>query len=334
MHSHHMDQELSVRCLCANCGAKLRLPLSKFGSTAPCPECSRPTALTLEDQPARAFPECLTPEQVLTSFSGISLARPVMPWIYYLEGIAAVVAMSLALLGYFALLGMAICGVWGCMTTVSRLLGATDVGILFFEIKLFICVVLLGVGTLFLVLLAKPLLVGRSNSGEALELNPSFEPALYAFANRIAELVGSPALAGICVDLTLGVSVDFSGPSRKNPVLTLGLPILAALNTRELAGMICAELGMYSTATGGWHARIVSRISSWFVRAIYGRDEWDLWLVDRVETLRSPLGRQLVKAAIASISYCRRSLGGLYYLPRTCSRLLLRHQEQQANNWA
>jgi hypothetical protein len=57
--------------------------------------------------------------------------------------------------------------------------------------------------------------------------------------------------------------------------LTLGLPLVAGLNTRQLAAVVAHELGHCTQAFAMRLDYVISRVDRWFLRVVYERDTWD-----------------------------------------------------------
>jgi len=61
-------------------------------------------------------------------------------------------------------------------------------------------------------------------------------------------------------------------------VLALGLPLVANLTARELAGVVAHEFGHFTQGVGMRLHYIVNSINIWFARVAYQRDAWDVAL--------------------------------------------------------
>src|SRR6185369_1001304 len=61
-------------------------------------------------------------------------------------------------------------------------------------------------------------------------------------------------------------------------VLTIGLPLVAGLDTRQLAGVLAHEFGHFTQGFGMRLTYIIRTINAWFARVAYERDAWDVWL--------------------------------------------------------
>jgi len=57
--------------------------------------------------------------------------------------------------------------------------------------------------------------------------------------------------------------------------LFLGLPLVAGLNTRQLAAVIAHELGHCTQSFAMRLGYVIDRVDNWFRRVVYERDTWD-----------------------------------------------------------
>ena len=95
-----------------------------------------------------------------------------------------------------------------------------------------------------LVALVKPLFARRDQGLDDFELQPAHEPLLFEFISRLCHSVGAPAPASIVVDTNVNAGASFIKGIFDRPLrLTLGLPLVLGLDTRQLAGVIAHELG-------------------------------------------------------------------------------------------
>ena len=57
--------------------------------------------------------------------------------------------------------------------------------------------------------------------------------------------------------------------------MNLGLPLVAGMNTRQLAAVLAHELGHCSQFFALRLGYVINNIDAWFVRVVYERDTWD-----------------------------------------------------------
>ena len=61
-------------------------------------------------------------------------------------------------------------------------------------------------------------------------------------------------------------------------MLTIGLPLVAAMDLKQLAGVLAHEFGHFAQGTALRLSYIVRSINAWFARLVYEHNEWDHWL--------------------------------------------------------
>jgi Zn-dependent protease with chaperone function len=148
-------------------------------------------------------------------------------------------------------------------------------------------VALIALGVLWVLSLIKPLFL-RAGGGEAGGgVSISQEPLLYAFADRLADVVGSPRPEVIRLGLDVNASASYEtglmGLRRRTFTLTLGIPLVAGLTLPQLTGIIAHEFGHFSQRGSTFLHRVIRRINFWFLAAVYRQDMLD----DLIEELTS-----------------------------------------------
>lgn len=137
-------------------------------------------------------------------------------------------------------------------------------------------------GVVILFFLFKPIFARQPKHAQPLALNPSSEPLLYAFIHKICDVVGAPSPRRIDLDCQLNASAGFRrgfGSFLGNDlVLVIGLPLVANMNARELAGIVAHEFGHFTQGVGMRLTYIIRSINFWFARVAYERDAWDVAL--------------------------------------------------------
>ncbi len=123
--------------------------------------------------------------------------------------------------------------------------------------------------------LLKPLLSGRSRESRTRSLTRDSDPILFAFVDRICDVVQSPKPSRINVDCDINASA-YRG--RNQFVLTLGMPLVSGLSLQQFAGVLAHEFGHFSQDTGMRLTFVLRSITGWFGRVVYDRDSWDDWL--------------------------------------------------------
>ncbi len=125
----------------------------------------------------------------------------------------------------------------------------------------------------------KPFFARRPPKPEPYGLNRDAEPELYAFIETLCDVVGAPRPKRIELDCDLNAAAGFDrvsgGMSRNNLVLVIGLPLVAALNLRQFAGVLAHELGHFTQGAGMRASLLINSVDGWFARAAFERDSWD-----------------------------------------------------------
>lgn len=143
------------------------------------------------------------------------------------------------------------------------------------------------VGATIILFMVKPLFAKAATAPKTLKLDPLKEPVFFHFVNKIAMAVGAPRPKEIEVDCQVNASASF----RKglfsffgnDLVLTIGMPLLAGFNTRQLAGVLAHEFGHFSQGAGMRFHYLTYKVNNWFFNAVYLRDSWDEKLDEAAE---------------------------------------------------
>ena len=119
-----------------------------------------------------------------------------------------------------------------------------------------------------------------TNKRNTIILDREREPEFHAFVETIAESVGAPAPWRIEIDHLANASASYHRLPidlfRRRMILTLGAPLIACMNTRQLAGIIAHEFGHFSQRLGMGTVLGVMHIALWFIAgAGAGGSEYD-----------------------------------------------------------
>ena len=220
---------------------------------------------------------------ILSGFRG-QIVRPKTSVLYHVGLVLVAATMLLLPLIYVAMVGTVAYAVY--FHAVHNFRPIMDMGtintgaiILF---KLLIYFIPLFAGAVVVFFMFKPLLAGRPKSAQPLALNPATERLLYAFIEKICDVVGAPSPKRIDLDCQLNAAAHFRrgffSLVGHDLVLVLGLPLVANLTARELAGVIAHEFGHFTQGAGMRLNYIINRVNFWFARVAYQRDSWDVAL--------------------------------------------------------
>jgi Zn-dependent protease with chaperone function len=274
-----MHDETS-KCDCIVCGNHIEFPVSAAETEVSCPHCGETTRLVL---PATDGAEQgLSANEVLAGFTGPITSAPVS-FFYQLGLLLTAATMGILPIVYLAMIGCAGFGVYYYATHASFLVESARGGFQIIMLGLIAYLTPLFTGGVMVFFMIKPLFARRPRHAQPLALNPAVERTLFTFIAKISELVGAPMPTRIDLDCHLNASARFrrggaSALSKADLALTIGLPLVAGLNARELAGVIAHEFGHFTQSSGMRLSYFVRSINAWFARVVYERDAWDVSL--------------------------------------------------------
>ena len=219
---------------------------------------------------------------------------------------------------------------WG---PIMHLGGFTGGRIMIFKFLIYLAPLFAGVVVVFF--LFKPLLAGRPKHAQPLALNPADNPMLYAFIAKICDVVGAPAPTRIDLDCELNASASFRrgflSMLGHDLVLTIGLPLVANLSARELAGVIAHEFGHFTQGAGMRLSYIIRTINFWFARVAYQRDAWDEALEEWSNEVEDGRVAIIVWTVQIAVWFSRLVLKLLLFTGHIISGFMLRQMEYDAD---
>ena len=141
-----------------------------------------------------------------------------------------------------------------------------------------------GIGMVIIVML-KPLIFGWWRGKDTrFEITRDREPLLFEFIDHICSFSGAPIPNRVFIDCDVNASVGLSYGMRSaifggnDCDLTIGLPLVAGLNTSEFAGVLAHEFGHFTQSGTRRMEYIVRTLLYWFAHIHYHRDKMDDWL--------------------------------------------------------
>ncbi len=168
-------------------------------------------------------------------------------------------------------------------------------------------------------------------------MNGTVNPLLYAFIAKICDIVGAPAPKRIDMDCQLNASASFyrgfRGMLGNDLVLTIGLPLVANLSTRELAGVIAHEFGHFTQGAGMRLCYVIRSINFWFARVACQRDAWDEALENWSSDVRDGRVAILVWSVQIAVWFSRLILKLLMLIGHIVAGFMLRQMEYDADAW-
>ena len=136
--------------------------------------------------------------------------------------------------------------------------------------------------------MVKPLFGRRGVRAQPPVLDEQAAPRVHALVAEVCRTVGARPPRRIELSCLVNASASLEGGLRgffgDRQILTLGLPLVAGLTQRELAGVIAHEFKHFRQGSGMRVSYLIRLVDAWFVRAIYMRDRWDnaiAWFAER-----------------------------------------------------
>ncbi len=192
------------------------------------------------------------------------------------------------------------------------------------------------VGTILVLFMIKPIFARRPKQARPLTLSRQKEPILFAFVEKICQTVGAPTPRSIHMDAQVNASASFRrgvvSLFGNDLVLTLGLPLVAGLNIRQLAGVLAHEFGHFAQGVGLRFTYIIRSVNMWFHRVVYERDAWDERLAELSEKSDIRIGIILYLARFF-VWITRRILWVLMMVGHVISCFMLRQMEYDADRY-
>lgn len=306
-----------------------------------CPTCANRTTLYMPDT-ARA--EVLEEAPILEENSGSHLnatftgaVTPAPVGLLYKIGMVVVlITMVILPIIYFALIGTAGWGVYLWATKGTFILGGGGGGRAML-LKLAIYLTPLFSGIVVVLFMIKPLLARRVPPPHPLGLSKEAAPALYELIEKICVVVGAPKPSRVDVDCQLNASASFRRGMRSffssDLVLTVGMPLVAGLTAKQLAGVLAHEFGHFTQGFGMRLTYIIRSINAWFARIAYERDAWDMTLEEwgRTEDFRISI---IVNLGRLAVWFSRLILKILLWIGHAIGCFMLRQMEYDADSYA
>ncbi len=328
----------TAKCDCVACSNHIEFPIEAAGTQINCPHCGATTELlapaaeeTIENQGG------VSPEQVLAGFTGPIKRTPVS--LFYGLGLILVAGMMALLPAlYLALTAGVGYGVYYYGTSASGLLHSMGGGIYVFIVKLMIYFGPLFAGCVMVFFMIKPLFARRPSHAQPLALNPAVEKTLFTYIAKICTLVGAPLPTRIDLDCQLNASAGFrrggaSTLGKPDLALTIGLPLVAAMNAREFAGIVAHEFGHFTQGFGMRLSYFIRCINSWFARVVFERDAWDVAIEQAAMECRDWRIGIIIGCGRLGIWLSRLLLKGLMLTGHGACCFLLRQMEYNADNY-
>ena len=197
---------------------------------------------------------------------------------------AVAVTMAILPVLYVALIVVAGYGVYLFATLCFAAVWAWPIGVnrISLPIKVVCSCTPLLVGGAVVIAMIKPLFARSVKRMQPLALNPEVEPGVHRLVQEVCRTLGAPPPRRIELTCDLNASAGFARGWRGffggQLILTLGMPLVAGLTQRELAGVVAHEFGHFRQRTGMRVSFLIRVVNLWFARVVYVRDAWDQFL--------------------------------------------------------
>lgn len=321
------DSSAYQKVLCPHCDGPVEYPIALAGEAVTCPHCQ----VTFDLPEAVPAPGAtLDVGQVAAAFTGPIPARATAGS-YRL----ALAAVALAMVGVMTVYGALVAGLAIALATwigwgLPSLLQGPSLSWLFYLLQclLFLCVA--GGLALLLFFLIKPVFARRREPARALTLRPEAEPVLFAFLELTRDAVGAPPADRVEVDCRLNASARYRR-REGGFILTLGLPLVAGLSARQLAGVVAHELGHFRQRSGLRTATWIRQVHGWLRRVAVDEDGWDQALEAWAMGTGSWRLHVFGSTARCALWITRGLLKAVLYAGEAVSCLLLREMEFDAD---
>ncbi|WP_395741091.1 M48 family metallopeptidase [Prosthecobacter sp.] len=198
------------------------------------------------------------------------------------------------------------------------------------------------VGGILILFLLKPLFSRPAKRPQVFKLAKADEPLLFEFVARICQHVGAPVPREIRLDTQVNASAGFRRGwlsfFGSDLVLVIGLPLVAGMTTRQLAGVLAHEFGHFAQGAGMRLSYIIRSVNLWFARVVFERDHWDEKLADwssieDIPNFEVLLVKLPLKLAQGGVWVGRRLLWCLMHLGHAISCFMSRQMEFDADSY-
>ena len=265
---------------CQHCGEHIEFPMAGIGQLVACPHCEAETILEAEFAPALETLKAneITAAELKAALAGVVPRRRIS--IFYQLGLLAVaIFMVLLPVAYLAFAAATAYGTYWYGVHGLALFSSLSGGLYILILKAILYFGPLLGGTVAVFFMFKPILARRRKRAAPIELNPAQHPRLYQFIAHLSDLLRVPIPRRIYLSCELNASAGFRRGWLSflgyDLVLYLGLPLVAGLNTRQLAAVIAHELGHCTQSFAMRLGYVIDRVDDWFMRVVYERDTWD-----------------------------------------------------------
>ena len=334
---------------CPGCNSKLNAPEQLAGKKAKCKKCgiaviipsvsASQTPATTQQVRSTVSPELERKGQPSTSNSNLleAIHSPIHPvpstWFYNFALLGVAMVMLLLPLIYFGLIVLLGVGTWQYGTAGFDYMaknpprGRSAIP--------FLVIAPLFAAVVVMIFMVKPFFARPAKKAKLRSLDPSEEPQLFAYVEKLCKSVHAPVPKRIDIDTNVNASASLRlgwlSIIRPNDlVLTIGMPLVGGLSLREFSGVLAHEFGHFSQGLGMRLSYVVRSINFWFARIVYERDAWDQRLASWSSAIDFRIGSFLYIARLG-VWLTRRILWLFMMMGNAISSLLMRQMEFDAD---
>ena len=168
-------------------------------------------------------------------------------------------------------------GHWTLRHISSKLAPVTGIGSGIIAGVLYLIPILIGIA--LLLFLSKPLFARSTVKSKPITLDPIRHRRFFHFVECICAEIGAPKPREIHVDGYVNSAARLKhGVISNQLILTVGMPLIMGLNTRELAGVLAHEVGHFAQRHTMRQGHIINAVNHWLYRVAHERDNWDEYL--------------------------------------------------------
>jgi len=153
--------------------------------------------------------------------------------------------------------------------------------------------------TVLMIFLIRPFFTVRRKIGE-LVLESAQEQAIFNLFNLTAKKLNVPSLHRIRVNSEVVVDANYdtlADAYHKRLTLTLGLPLLSVLSTRECVALVSHALGHFSHPKVSLCYFVIRAVKQWFHSVVHNEDGWENRLEATIEKYHFILFKMLFMPA-------------------------------------
>ena len=193
-------------------------------------------------------------------------------------------------------------------------------------------------GALMVLFMLAPLWPRRSFERKYYWVNEREQPLLYAYVNRLCDAMRAPrpSRINLVADGNAWVHSDngWRGLVRRRLVLTIGLPLVAAMDLRTFTGVLAHEMGHFAQGGSMRLSLVVNSINAWLARLAWAPSPADAMIDDMVGGEGHWILVLIGGCAKLGIAVARLIFKGLAIVGHAVSRGLSRQAEFDADHQA